>query len=190
MQRSTTDAPINPLPPRTTTLHDRDTYIIRRTWFTPLVFFFVFFALFWNGFMVVWMTTAIMKGIWVMAAFGSIHMFVGLGIIYYCIATFLNKTDVAINPSYLSVRHHPLPWFGAKQIRVHEIEQLYTKRHITHTKNGGTNITYRVHVITSGNRDQKLISGLADPGQALYFEKEIESILGIQDRQVIGEMRD
>jgi hypothetical protein len=83
---------IVPLPENLSIVHDRGTFIIRRRWFSPIVFFFVFFALFWNGFMVVWMSIALNQGQWIMAAFGSIHALVGLGLIYFCVANFLNKT--------------------------------------------------------------------------------------------------
>jgi len=42
--------------------------------------------------MVVWMSIALNQGQWIMAAFGSIHALVGLGLIYFCVANFLNKT--------------------------------------------------------------------------------------------------
>ena len=180
--------PIVALPDNLSLHHERDAVIIRRRWLTPFVFFFVFFALFWNGFMVVWMTIAITRDQLTMAAFGSIHAFVGLGLIYFCVASFLNKTDISVDPSYLRVRHYPLPWFGSKQFRVHEITQLFCKEQITRTKNGGTNVSYRVHLILADGREQTLIAGLISDNQARYIEREIESVLGLKNLSVAGEL--
>lgn len=180
--------PIIPLPNNLSLHHERDAVIIRRRWFTPFVFFFVFFALFWNGFMVVWMTIALTQGQLMMAAFGSIHALVGLGLIYFCVASFLNNTDISVDPSYLRVRHYPLPWFGSKQFRSHEVTQLFCKEQITRSKNGGTNVSYRVQLILNKGREQTLVGGLTSDSQARYIEREIESVLGLENLAVAGEL--
>lgn len=177
-----------PLPANLEILNDRDSLIIRRKWFSPLAFFLVFFALFWNGFMVVWMGMAIKNGIWVMAAFGSIHAAIGIGLAYFCVASFVNKTDISIDPNHLKVRSYPLPWGRQKKIRVHDIKQLYTKRQVTQGKNG-TNVSFRLLVVTNDNREQKLLSGLSDNSQAKFIEHEIESILGLENLSVAGEYK-
>lgn len=179
-------APIVPLPEGIQVLYDRDAFIIRRRWFSALAIFLLFFALFWNGFMVVWMGIALISGAWIMAAFGSIHALIGLGLAYYCLASFLNTTDVSVDPNYLTVRHYPLPWPGAKKLKVHNIQQLYTKEQISRSKNG-TSISYRVHAITVDNREQRLVTGLKDATQAKYIEREIEKVLGLDDIPVSGE---
>src|SRR5690554_5843962 len=89
-------------------LLDRDAFILRRHWRSWKLIPLLLFTLFWNGFMIVWMTIAISSGIWVMAAFGSIHGIVGLGLAYFCIASFFNKTDIITHPIYLEVKHYPL----------------------------------------------------------------------------------
>lgn len=138
--------------------------------------------------MVVWMSIALSQGQLMMAAFGSIHTLVGLGLIYFCVASFVNKTDVSVDPNYLTVRHYPLPWIGSKRIRVHSIKQLYTKEQVSRSKNG-TRISYRVHVITQDGREQKLLSGLSSDSQALFIEREVEGILGLENIKVTGEHR-
>ncbi|WPJ97160.1 hypothetical protein SH580_05490 [Coraliomargarita algicola] len=182
------EKPLIPLPQNLTTHFDRDSFIIRRKWFSALTFFLLFFAIFWNGFMVVWMTLALRDGVWMMAAFGSIHALVGLFMAYFCVASCINKTDVVVDPNYLTVRHYPMPWFGSKKIRVHSIQQLYSKEHISRSKNG-VNISYRVYVLTNDNREQKLLTGLTELSQAHFIEHEIENVLGIKDQAVAGEYR-
>jgi hypothetical protein len=179
---------IVPLPENLNIVHDRGTFIIRRRWFSAAAWLLVFFALFWNGFMVVWMSIALSQGQWMMAAFGSIHACVGLGLIYFCVASFINKTDVSVDSNYLGVQHYPMPWLGSKKVRVHDISQLYCKEHITRSKNR-TNVSYRVHAVMNNGRDQKLISGLTTDTQARFIEHEIESVLGLENLEVAGELR-
>lgn len=179
---------IVPLPQNLTVINDRGSIIIRRRWFTPLVFFLVFFATIWNGFMVFWMAMAFSQGASMMAAFGSIHALVGVGLIYFCTASFINKTDVSVDPNHVKVRHYPVPWPGKKQIPVYQIKQLFNKEHVSRNKNG-VRVSYAVYVVTEDGREQKLVSGLTDDNQARFIEREIESILGLEDIRVAGEYR-
>ena len=83
-------------------------------WFTPALFFMVFFCLFWDGFMVMWYSIAISQilngqpAAWAMAAFGLLHLAVGVGITYSTIANFVNRTEVKLSGGMLTVRHGPM----------------------------------------------------------------------------------
>ncbi|HBR95412.1 MAG TPA: hypothetical protein DEA90_14725 [Opitutae bacterium] len=175
-----------PLPANLQTLYEREAFIIRRKWFSVAAVFLLFFGLIWNGFMVVWMTTALKNGAWAIAAFGSIHAGVGVFLAYFCAASFLNTTEIQVDPNYLRVEHSPVPWPGKKKIRVHTIQQLYSKKHVKHTKNG-TNTSYRVFAVTDDNREHKLVTGLSEISQAHFIEHEIENVLGLEDLPVSGE---
>lgn len=179
---------IVPLPKNIEVLFDRETIIIRRKWFNPVAFFFAFFTLFWNGFMIFWMTMALSKGAWQMAAFGSLHACVGLGLAYFTLSSFINKTDVSIDPRHLTVRHYPLPWFGGKKIPVHSIKQIYAREKITRNKNGAS-VSYPLYVITNDNKEEKLLSGLPEISQAKFVENEIEKVLGLENIEVVGEFK-
>jgi hypothetical protein len=177
---------IVPLPTGFTTAHTRHAFVITRRWYKPYVFLLLFFALFWNGFMVVWMTMAFSREAWAMVAFGLLHAAVGFGLIYYVIATFLNRTDISTDPNHLTVRHFPVPWFGNKKLDVLSIKQLYTKQHVRRSNNREI-VTFRLFAVTEDNREHELLTGLSDPGQAEFVESEIEAILQIDDRPVAGE---
>lgn len=178
---------ITPLPKQMETVNEGDAFVIRRKWLTPKAYFLLFFSIIWNGFMIVWMGISITQGEWMMALFGSIHATVGIGLIYTTAAQFLNTTDISVTPESLTVRHYPILWPGNKQIPIHTIKQLYCKRHVSNGEDGDT-ITYRVHLLTQDNKDQKLITGLEDDSQARYIEEEIENILGLEDLKVNGEL--
>ncbi len=179
--------PITPLPKNIELIAEMGAITIRRNWRSPTAYFLLFFSLFWNGFMVVWMTIAFTQGEWGMAAFGSLHGAVGLGLAYLTLATFINKTDIRIDGYNLAVKHYPLAWPGQQEIPVVDIAQLYSKERITRNKNG-TTVTYQVHVVTKDNRQKKLLSGLTSSEQARYIEREIEKTLGLKDTPVSGEM--
>ncbi len=187
--------PIIPLPDNLSLHHERDAVIIRRRWFTPSAFLFVFIAFFWNIFAILWLTSALMKGLPLMVIVGLIHAFIGLGLVYFCVASFLNKTDISVDADYLRLRHHPLPWFGTREFRSYEINQLFCKKHVTRSKKRGSNkrsisvVTYRVYLILNNGLKRNLISGLKNKSQAHFIEREIESVLGLENQAVAGELK-
>lgn len=165
-----------------------------RSWWSMNFFFFVPFALFWNGFLVMWygIVTSSMQlnnpFSWIFLLFPLLHVGVGLGLAYFCLCLWFNRTIVQLRGGIFSIEHKPLPWFGAKKLPSDELEQLYCKEVLSNSKNG-TNVTYEVHAILRNHRNIKLLSGLADAEQALFFEEAIEDYLGIEERPVRGEMR-
>lgn len=160
---------------------------ILRRWLGPQFFGMLFFCLFWNGFMVVWFSIAITQRQWAMAAFGTIHALVGMGLAYYTLAGFFNTTIITVASGMLQIKHGPIPVPGNRQIKADSLRQLYTKRVVHHGKNG-TSTTYELRAQTSSGKDEKLLGNLANEAQALFVEQEIEEFLGIQDRSVRDEI--
>lgn len=179
---------IVPIPENITLLHEMDGITLRRRWRSGAAWFLLFFCLFWDGFMVVWFSIALTQGQWAMAAFGTLHGLVGVGITYLMLAMFLNSTDIRITPSILTVRHYPLPWPGAKQFDTSDIQQLYCKERERGTRNGNRQVAYDLHLIDRTGKQHKFLSGLDTSEQALYLEQQIESVLGVEDQAVRGEI--
>lgn len=179
---------LSPLPDNIEIVTEYDAIVLRRTWKSAAAYFLIVFTLFWNGFMAVWMGIAIKQGAWEMAAFGTIHAAVGIFIVYYTVALFINKTDIRIDTYNLSIKHYPLPWFGQTQIPVEHVKQVYCEKKINRGKNS-THITHEVRYLDQNRRKKKLISGLNDADQARFIESEIEKTLGIKDRAVSGEIQ-
>ena len=115
------------------------------------------------------------------------HVAVGVGLTYYVIAGFVNKTDIRINPLKVSVLSYPMKWFGNKEVRVDDVKQLYTTEKITSNKNG-TSVSYTVNIMTSMGKQLKLVSGLQSKDQGIFIEKKIEEVLGLADEPVSGEV--
>ena len=141
--------------------------------------------------MVVWYTIALTQGIWVMAAFGVIHLGVGVGLTWYTLAGFLNTTYINVDSYKIQIRHKPIWWPGKMAVYTQDVKQVYVKQKVQRGKNG-TTYTYEVRaLIKAGNKDLdlKLLSGLPEPQQGLYIEQELEKHLKITDRPVQGEYK-
>lgn len=174
------------LPKRFVVDRDGDAVTITRRWFSPAAFFMLVFALFWNGFLVVWHGIALSSGMWFMSLFGLIHTGVGLWLIYWVAAMFLNSTVIRASHEWLQVRSGPLPWRGNQDLERGVVRQLYCTEKVTHGKNGSS-ARYGVEVVLEGNRRETLVKGLDDADQALFIEQQLEKHLGIDDVPVEGE---
>ena len=148
------------------------------------------FCVIWDGFLVFWYMGA-------MQAEGTLplmhvlfpigHVVVGVGITYFTIACYLNKTDIIISPMQLVVRIQPMKWPGEGRYYISDIKQLYTYKKVRKTKNG-TSITYEVRFIDKHDNQKTLVKGLQTKEQGLYIEKEIENVIGLEDQAVPGEV--
>lgn len=156
-------------------------------WYGPKYIGMIIFTLFWNGFMCAWHTISLTQGMPAMSLFGLLHTAIGIGVAYITAAGFVNRTTVFAEPGLLTIHHHPLPWPGNKSVLVDQIEQLYCKEKVSHSKNG-TSVSYEVHAALHDGSQVKLLSGLDVADQALFIEQELERYLGIRDRPVGGEL--
>ena len=158
-------------------------------WFGWSVLFMTVFAVFWDGFLFVWYSIALSTGpaLSLMTLFPIIHVAIGVGITYSCLACWINRTSVKVNQGRITVRHGPLPWIGNKELDAASLKQLYTKEKVTTNRNS-TTTTYEVHVLTANGRNVKLVSGLEFSEQALYIEQEIERYFRIEDVPVRGQI--
>ena len=160
---------------------------ITRRWWSPVFIFLVFFCIAWDGFLIFWYKVALSDDApWLMALFPIVHVAVGIGLTYWTIAGFVNRTEIVVDSRELSVVHKPMPWFGATRLSVDQIDQLYCKQKISHGKNG-TSVSYQLFASEKGGGKQKILSGLMDSDHALFIERRVESYLGIRDRHMAGE---
>jgi hypothetical protein len=163
-----------------------DGLTITRRWMDASAWAVLVFAIFWNGFMIVWNTTSLVQGIWIMSVFGLLHTGVGLFLIYLVLAMFLNSTTVKVTYDAVQSSSGPIPWKGNEKIPKSEVEQFYCTEKVRRTKNGAS-ITYDVHAVLTGNRREKLVQGISNHDQALFIEQQLERHLGIRDMPVSGE---
>lgn len=181
------ERPPVPMPERFEIAETGSALRITYQWFNWTYVMLMVFAVFWNGFMVVWNVMGAVATFGIMNLFGLLHTAVGIGMAYYALVGLINSTTIWVTPGVLKISHHPLPWFGAKEVRASAIRQLYAKEVIRSTKNG-TSRNYQVHAVLEGEGQEKLLQGLAEAEQALYIEQEIERYLGIEDRPMATEL--
>jgi hypothetical protein len=168
--------------------HDRGSYIeIIRRWFGPHIIFLTAFVIFWDGFLVFWYCMAVKSQSLMPLIFPLLHVAVGIGLTYYVIAGYLNKTFIKADYMNISIRHRPVPFFGNKTIKSSDVRQLYSKERISHSRSG-TSVSFQVQALTHSGKTVKLLSGLETSEQALYIEQQIERFLNIEDKAVRGEI--
>ncbi|MCA9249851.1 MAG: hypothetical protein R3E58_20645 [Phycisphaerae bacterium] len=165
---------------------------IVRKWYTPKYFILLFFCIAWDSFLIFWYSIAFGEHDtpWIMKVFPIAHVAVGIGLTYYTICGFLNRTIIELGSFTLSIRHKPLHWPGNADFDASQFDQLYCKENSRRQdNNGATQITYDLQAATKDGKSIKLLTGLPELELALYLEQEIESALGIVDRPVPGEAR-
>ncbi len=160
-------------------------------WFSWKIVGLTVFAIFWDGFLVNWYVNLVPRTNDPMAFyFPLVHVAVGIGITYYVVAGWCNRTRVLVGSGRLAVGHAPIPWFGNKEINASNLKQLYVQERITQSRRGGSTCTYEVRAVTQDGRNTKLVGGLETSEQASSIEQEVEKRLGITDVPVAGQMRD
>lgn len=158
-----------------------------RKWFSPGLFFLLVFCVIWDGFLVFWYSMVFREGpSLVMVLFPILHLVAGVFLTYLVVCGFVNRTVIELG-SQLVIRHEPLPWPGNHKIDSGDVDQLFCRERITHSKNS-TTVRYELHAITKAGQKLKLLSGLEESDHAIYLEEQIEQRLGIRDRHVRGEM--
>ena len=178
-----------PLPPRFSVEDTGLALRITHTWWRPLFIFLAFFSIAWCGFLVLWYGVAIGTDAPIFALlFPMIHVAVGIGLLYYTAAGFVNRTYIDVDGREVKITHAPLPWPGSKAIPVHTLDQLYVTEHRSQNRNG-VHYSYNLNAIDKSGQKLKLVGALSEPDQALYLEQTIEDRLRIEDRPVPGELR-
>lgn len=181
-----------PMPERFQVDESEHKLTISYSWFTPMAFFITFFAVFWNA--ISWTIFGgdgfgpISEGFFIFALFPLIFPAVGLGLIYYNVAQYINRTYIVVGKGELRAYSRPLPTLNNLRLDHSTIHQLFVKQRVNHGKNG-VSISYDVLAVLHGGKRQQIVGSLAQADQALFIEQEIEHYLGIDDTPVSGEYR-
>lgn len=168
---------------------------IRWRWFSHAVWFLVVFCLFWDGFLVLWYSIGLAQlwgrnadfGAVVMLLFPVIHLAIGVGLTYFVISTFVNRTSLLVALGQLEIKHGPLPWPGNCVINVVDIEQFFCVEKFGSRKSRQS--SFELHVLLRSGEKKKLLSAITEEEFALFLEQTLETHLGIEDRPVAGEYR-
>lgn len=151
--------------------------------------FFVFFTIFWNAILIPFVLVAITQGEWIILLFISLHLIIGLSLLYYTLCIFFNTTYVAVNRREISVLHKPLkmPFYKDRNVTVDRVAQLFIDKYVESRTNGRPNYAFGVYAHLKNENHIKLIRGLKNHDQARYIEQEVERFLNLEDKAVEGE---
>ena len=116
-ESSKENRPMIPIPEGLKITENSYELVIERKWFSYAHIFTFFFSIAWNGFLFTFYT-ALMEGDAPMMfmLFPLIHVAVGIGLFYYSITGFFNKTRISGQKGVLGIRNFPLPWKGKKHL--------------------------------------------------------------------------
>ncbi len=111
---------------------------------------------------------------------------IGIGSIYYTIASFLNKTTITANRYGLTIDIQPIPYFfGATQLDKKDIKKFYVLVEKVSTKSDYY-YTYFLTVINIKNISQQLLP-FVTLEEAQYLENKLNSYYKIENLPVEGE---
>ncbi len=182
------DTPAYPMPASCRwVVHDGPNLHLELPWRSWELAFLLFFSVFWNGgILVMLMSIALEQGL--MAALPMLaipHVWVGIGLGYYVIASFVNTTVVAVDDGKLIVDHGPLPWWGQRAIPLEDVDQLYVER-------SGVRVNkqprWNLCVMSPSGTGQVLVRLLRTESEGRWLEDHIEKRLAIVDKPIAGEV--
>ena len=162
---------------------------ITRVWHGLQTYFLLLFALIFIG---IWIGNGFVEILFserelLPKLFSLVFLFLGLGLLYLTVATWLNKTHIYVSKNSIEVKHQPVPWRGNKKIKADNIEQFFVEKKHVGSSNNNPRYTYNVLGLTSENIQVKLIAGLEFRDHARFIEKAIEDYLRIKDVKIEGE---
>lgn len=164
-----------PIPEGLEILQNGDAVVIRRRWFSHLVWFLIFFCIAWDSFLIFWYRMALFGSDngpspfhLIAIAFPIGHVAVGLGLTYFVFCLFLNQTDVILRPDFLTIKSHPLPWRGNQTIAASDLVSFSTRTRVGRSDNQ-TTVTYDLLYVNSANREKALVKGISKQEQAEYL---------------------
>ena len=123
---------------------------------------------------------------------------VALPILYYAAVRGINRSELRASAGEVEIRTGPLPWRGARRLlKRADIQQLFAREVVTRRRvdsNDGRKVqreyrSYAVEALDRAGKRRRLIGGLSTPEQALWFERELEGLFGIENVRIAGELR-
>ena len=152
-------------------------------------YFLLFFSLFWCyvSFSFFGSTFEHFVEHWPSTSFRVVYPLLGVVLLYWALATFLNSTSVVVTQNSIRVLCSPLPWMGVhKNYVVRNIEQLYVEKYVAYHQNKTPVHRYKI-VLRERKLNLDLIRGIEVYEIAVTLENYMERYLDIQDKPVDGE---
>ncbi len=152
---------------------------ITHSWRTPAAFGLLAFAIVWNGFIFFFL----------MAGAGwpvIFHALVGLFLIWYVTALFLNTSVLEATARELRVSHGPVPtWMRNRIIPVTDLRQLYVSQAGTRKSGSQSYALWTLKAELNTGETRVLLKPLREKERVKGIEQELETYLNIrhEDRE-------
>ncbi len=178
-----------PQPPVFRVEEDASGVRISWRWLSFIHAFLVFFCIGWDSFLFVWYGIALKMEDTplLMIVFPVAHVAAGIGLTYYTLTGFVNRTSIDASRNHLSIRHGPLPLRANIELQGRQLVQIYGVENITKS-DGQESRSYDLVAQDREGRAVKLLSSLKDKDQVLFLEQTLERCMGIEDAPVDGEV--
>lgn len=170
-------------------IRDKKRLVVEYRWLNARLLYLVPFCLCWDAALFLWYKTGFISTDSTPATlYVLLHILLAIGLTYYCIAEFLNRTIISADQQGLQVTDTPLTFFRNRRINREELDQLYAKEKIHRGKKLSWS-SFEVHALLKEDTNMRLVAGLKTSEQALYIEQVVEDYLNITDRPVEGEIQ-
>jgi hypothetical protein len=160
-------------------------FTARWRWFGGATLVLVPFTLLWNAFLVGMAANVLSDGtnpLLLLAGLALPHTWVGVGLLYFVIASFVNTTTVGVAGGQLSVHHGPLWWPGRTTLPRETLQQLFVVE-----QRAKNRTTFQLCALLRDGSRRKLLGSLESSAHAHFLEARLERVLGISDAPVDGE---
>jgi len=104
---------------------------------------------------------------------------IGIGLTYYVIASFVNKTDITITPSSIAKVTGPFPWFGNKRVEVADITDIMVRER----SGNNDNIYYVVIYVDRALKERSFTSQISKKEQAEFIVSKVREITGLKKEE-------
>lgn len=178
-----------PMPPGIEAFSYPSELNIEIKWRAMLSGFLIFFTIFWNLILIPFVVIGITQGEWFIFLVISLHLFIGVALLYFMIATLVNTTYIVVDRYHVSITHKPIPvmTFKDRQVSIFDVQQIFIEKYVASRTNGNPNFAYKIKSAIKNKEPITLMQGLTKHVQARYIEQEIEKFLEIDDQAVEGE---
>ena len=147
--------------------------------------FFVLFTTVWNLLLLPFVLSAVFTGEWIILLFISLHLLIGVGLMWYLLGVYFNATELSVSRERIRLRSGPfrMPWRKETVIDPAQVDQLYVSKYTEGTQNGSPRYAYALYALMRDGEKIALLRGMNEATQK-YLEREVEGFVGIADRPV------
>jgi hypothetical protein len=156
--------------------------VIMRRWYAPKLLLVLLGCLAWDGCVVGSYADAFQHSriSLLNVPLGIVQVAMAVGLTYYTLAGFVNRTWMTAERGTLTIRHAPLPWFGNRTMPAANIAKLYCTQ-VRMVNKESIDITYTLWAALKGGAKIPLITDLPDADQGVFLQQRFEDRLAIVD---------